>query len=101
MMGGYGYGRGGYGGMMGYGGNWLYDLLFFAFAVAILAGLVLLVIWAIRAISGGHGTGSAGPTSPAQPGAGQDEACAIARKRFASGEITKEQYDEICKTLGV
>jgi uncharacterized membrane protein len=99
MMGGYGRG---YSGMMGYGGgSWLYDLFFFAFAVLILAGIILLIVWAVRAISGGHGAGSAGTGTPAQPGATQDEACAVARKRYASGEISKEQYEEICKTLGV
>jgi uncharacterized membrane protein len=48
-----------------------------------------------------HGAqhGDVGPLTPpaATP---HDEAVAIARKRFASGEITKEQFDEIVKALG-
>lgn len=91
------YGRG-YEGMMG--GGWFSGLLFFAFAVLILAGIVLLIVWAVRSISGGHGSGQQ-PGPGGSAGAAQDEACAIARKRYASGEITKEQYEEICKTLGV
>jgi uncharacterized membrane protein len=90
MMGwGQGYGYGGYGTMMGAGGGWL--SVFFA-AIA-LAGIVLLVIWAVRAMSG---TGQH-PHSPPRV----DDACAIARARFAKGEITSEQYEEICKVLGV
>jgi putative membrane protein len=104
----YGYGRG-YGGMMGYGGSWLLDLLWFLFLVAILAGVVILIIWVVRSMTGAHG-GTGTPTQMQQPqqqppatqaGATSDEACAIARKRYASGEITKEQFEEICKTLGV
>jgi putative membrane protein len=99
MMG--GYGRGYYGGANGMmGGGWLGDILFFAFGLLILAGIVLLVVWAMRTMSGGHS--QAGPGAPpTQMPSQQDEACAIARKRFASGEITKEQYEEICKSLGV
>jgi len=94
----YGYGRD-YGGMMG-GGNWFYGLLLFAFMALILVGIVLLVIWAVRTMSVGHGVGAPGQAGPQQPPAPlQDEACAIARKRYAAGEITKEQYEEMCKTL--
>jgi putative membrane protein len=89
MMGyGQGYGYGGYGNMMG-GGGWLFLL----FGLVALAGIVLLVIWAVRAMSG---TGQH-PHSPPRV----DDACAIARARFAKGEITREQYEEICKVLGV
>jgi uncharacterized membrane protein len=30
---------------------------------------------------------------------GHDEAVAIARRRFASGEITKDQFDELMRSL--
>ena len=89
MMG-YGYGYGPYGMMGGWG--WLVSLFF---GLIVLVGIVLLVIWAVRAMSGQ----SHHPMSP-PPGPKSDEACEIARVRYAKGEITKEQYDEICKTLG-
>ena len=38
-------------------------------------------------------------TPPMAPS--KDNACEIARKRYAKGEITKEEYEEICETLGV
>jgi putative membrane protein len=90
MMGyGQGYGYGGYGNMMGGWGGWV--SLFFGLMV--LAGIVLLVIWAVRAMSG------AGQHPQMPPRV--DDACAIARTRLAKGEITKEQYEEICRVLGV
>jgi uncharacterized membrane protein len=100
----YGYGNGYYGNMMGYG--WVYGLLFFVFGALIVAGIVILIIWAIR-YSAGHGKGPsgpgpAGPTTPNQPTqAVRDEACAIVRRRYANGEITKDQYEDMCRTLGV
>jgi uncharacterized membrane protein len=91
-----GYGGGyGYGNAMGpgiFGG--LFMLLFGALFVAL---IVLLVVWAVRMSSGHHAAGALHvPASPP----GHDEAVAIAKKRFASGEISKEQYDEIIRTLG-
>jgi putative membrane protein len=81
------YGYGGYGNMMGGYGGWLFLL----FGLLILAGIVLLVVWAVRSMSG------SGQHHPASPPV--DDACAIAKVRYAKGEITKEQYEEICKTL--
>lgn len=85
----------GYGNMMG-GGGWLGGLLTVFFGILVLVGVALLVVWLVKAMSG-HGGAAAGP----QPGApGHDEAVALARKRFASGEINKEQFDEIMQALG-
>lgn len=124
MMGRWGYGTG-----MG-GGGWLGLLLTAFFGALILAGLVVLVIWAVRAAGGGshhryamhggyagHGpVGTAGGQDtarhqaapgpdfvgpgPAGGGAARtDDALEIARRRFAAGEITKEQYDELVNAL--
>lgn len=82
------YGRGLGWGMMG--GGWLWFLLF---GMLIVAGIVVLVIWAVRAASG-HGRSET--TAPPER---HDEAIAIAKRRLASGEITLEQYQEIVRTL--
>jgi putative membrane protein len=92
MMTGYGQGLG-WNMMSGWFG-WLV-MMFFGFLV--LVGVVLLVIWAVRASSQGGHSGS-GPVSPATTG--HDEAVAVARKRLASGEITPEQFEEIMRALG-
>ena len=82
--------------MGGYG--WFGAVLVFLFGALVVAAIVLLVIWAVRTASGtGHHQSPQMPPSQAQI----DEACAIARTRYAKGEITKEQYEEICKALGV
>lgn len=93
MMGrGFGYGCN----MMG-GYGWFGTLLMFLFGALVIAGIVLLVIWAVRA-SGGHG---AAGTPPQSSGAvGHDESVTIAKRRLASGEINKDQYDEIMRALG-
>ena len=85
---------GGYGNMMG--GTWYGDLLMLLFGALVVAGIVLLVIWVVRMSSGQAG---AGGMAPPQGVAGHDEAVAIAKKRLAAGEITKEQFDEIVAVL--
>jgi len=83
----------------GYGmnGGWLGGIFMLLFGAVIVVGIVLLVIWAVRSSSRHR---AAGPP-PAHPGeAGHHEAIAIAKRRLASGEITKEQYDEIMRALG-
>jgi len=99
MMRGYGFG-GGFGG----GGMLLGGLLWILFVVAVVMLIVMLVRRAGMMHGHGpmmhdmhdmHGHGSMGASTPAV-----DEAVAIARKRFASGEITKEQFDELMGKLG-
>ena len=87
---------GGYGqGMFGFGGMFL-GLLCLIFFIA-------LIVWIIRMVTGrrhGMGCGMHGMYDDHGPMHGmQDEALAILRKRFAGGDITKEEYDERLKAL--
>ncbi|MHB1017053.1 MAG: SHOCT domain-containing protein [Coriobacteriia bacterium] len=77
-------------------GGWLGGLLMLLFGALIVAGIVLIIVWAVRQ-SSGHSAN--GPAVPRQD-VGHDEAMAIARKRLASGDITREQYDELIRILG-
>ncbi|MDZ4063287.1 MAG: SHOCT domain-containing protein [Coriobacteriia bacterium] len=91
---------GGYGQWPGYNmmnSGWFGGVLMLLFGALVLAGIVLLVIWAVKA-SGGHG--AAGGFAPPPGAVGHDEAVAIAKRRFANGEITKEQYEELMTALG-
>ena len=73
------------------------EILFLVFGALVVAGIVLLIVWAARSSHGSGGTQVAsGPSSAA----GHDEAVAIAKRRLATGEITREQYDEIMTALG-
>jgi uncharacterized membrane protein len=74
---------------MGYGTSFWTIGFTLLFGLLFLAGLVLLVVWAARRSSG----------PPAGQAQASDAALDTARRRFASGEITKEQYDEIQRTL--
>lgn len=94
--------------MMGGGSGWT-GILMFAFGLLVLVGIVLLVIWAVRASSGhgGHGTRYAGGPGvdngpgPLPPtGSSADEAIAVARRRFAAGEISQEEFAQIMSALG-
>ncbi|HSW36469.1 MAG TPA: hypothetical protein VLH18_07685, partial [Candidatus Limnocylindrales bacterium] len=80
--------------------GWFFPFGFIAlmfFGLLLLTGIVFLVVWAVRSLSG-SGSPATGP-APAGTTMKSDEAIAIVRKRFAAGEINKEQYDEIMRTL--
>jgi len=93
--------------MMG-GGSVFAAILMFVFGLMVLVGIVLLIIWAVKA-SNGHGRDAygqryaggpdnrPGPLPPTGPGA--DEAIAVARRRFAAGEISQEEFTQIMNAL--
>ncbi|MHB9002526.1 MAG: SHOCT domain-containing protein [Coriobacteriia bacterium] len=60
------------------------------FGLLVLVGIVLLVIWAARSSRSGFG-GSGDHSDPALDSL---------KRRFANGEINKEQYDEMRRVLG-
>jgi uncharacterized membrane protein len=75
--------------------------MMFLMMVGIIA-IVLLVVWAIRR----HDRQQPGtsypmtPVMPVPPASPQnDPACEVARLRFAKGEISKEELNDICSTL--
>lgn len=93
MMGrGYDYGYN----MMG-GTGWFGGLLAVFFGALVIAGIVLLILWAVRS---SHGHGAVPPVAGPSGAVGHDEAVAIAKRRLASGEITPEQYQELMRHLG-
>lgn len=78
MMGGYGWGY----------GHWFWGLLMIVFWVAVIVGIVFLIRW--LAISA-KGQERGAPR--------EDEALEILKRRFASGEISKEEFEERRKVL--
>ena len=88
------YGRGGYGGygpgMMGWGyGGWFSSIFDIIFLIAVVVGVFFLIRWIISASAKQGGQES---------GAG-DSAIEILRKRYARGEINKEEFEEKKKDL--
>jgi len=93
----YGYGRG----MFGFGGLFV-GLLCLIFFVALILWIVRMVTWRRHGMGCDmHGMhGMYGMYDDHGPMHGmQDEALVILRKRFAGGDITKEEYDERLKAL--
>ncbi|MCI4360731.1 MAG: hypothetical protein L3J91_03435 [Thermoplasmata archaeon] len=76
---------------VGYFGGFFF--LFFLLIVAFF--IVRVVLWSTRA-SRSYGRYGGG----APPGYGPDRPAMVARLRYARGEITREQYDQIMDGLG-
>jgi hypothetical protein len=116
--------RYGYGGAPGMG--WGAGIGLLLLGLLALAGVIVLIAWAVRvaehphapmqpfAHAGGHVAPGAhvppvaGPTGAQAPPVGaqppgpppRDAALDVARERYARGEMTKEQFEEIKTTLG-
>ena len=72
-------------GMMGYGYGmgWFGGILMIAFWIAVIVGIVFLIRWLVLSVRpGSHGT------------AGGESALEILKKRYARGEINKEEFEE-------
>jgi putative membrane protein len=83
MMGGFGYG----------GFGWIGMILNLVITIGAIVGLVLLVVWVVRRTSGNSSQpGSQTPSS--------QSAKDIAQVRYAKGEITREEYQQILSDLG-
>ncbi len=89
MMGGYGgYGMHGFGNQYGVGYSPLGAILSLVSWALIIGGIVLLVVWFVRNTGKATGASSQSPLD-------------ILKARYAKGEITKKQYEEIKRDLGV
>ena len=84
-MGGQGYGFGSSSGTWGIVGG-IISLLFF---LLIIIGTILLIVWAVRQFS--HQ-----PHQMTQA----SKSIEVLRERYAKGEITKEQFEQMKKDLG-
>ncbi len=90
-----GQGPGGYGGYGGWGwGNGMYWFPYlwigFGVRVVVIAGVVVGVVYLVRALVRQNWRGSRRDES----------ALDIIQKRYARGEITKEEYEEMKRNLG-
>ncbi len=74
--------------MMGFGMMGGFGLIGLLFNVLILVGVVALVVWAVKRFSTGTSHTS-----------GHESARDIAQARYARGEITREQYQQMLNDL--
>jgi putative membrane protein len=77
--------------MMGFGMMGGFGLIGLILNLAIIVGVVVLVVWAVGRFSGGGANWN-------QSSAGQSPR-EILQARYARGEITREQYQQILKDL--
>jgi len=70
-------------GMMGFYGGWIGLLL----NLAILIGVVVLIVWAVKRFTSNNASGTQTPRE-------------ILQTRYARGEITREQYQQMLQDLG-
>lgn len=82
-------GPGGMGWWFGYGFGAWWGVLMMLFWVLVLVGIVLLVIWLLR---------RAGP-GPGERREGGGRALEVLRERYARGEISREQYEQMRRDL--
>lgn len=78
--------------MMGYGMMGGFGLLGLIFNLVIIIGIVILIVWAAKRFAGGS-------TNWNQPSASQSPR-EILQARYARGEITREQYQQMLSDLG-
>jgi len=77
--------------MMGfYGHGWPGLIIGWVFAVVVLVGVVLLIVWALRR------SGGSPPQSSSAQGPSAKE---VAQMRYAKGEINREEYQQIINDL--
>jgi putative membrane protein len=72
------------------GGVWMGAGMIWMFLL--LVGLVLLIVWLVQSVQSRS-------REPRQQDGREDDALGIARDRYAKGEITKEQYEQIERDL--
>jgi putative membrane protein len=75
--------------MMGYGMMGGFGLIGLLFNALVIAGIVVLVVWAVRRFTAGSGLSPNGQ-SPRE----------ILQARYARGELTREQYKQMLDDLG-
>ena len=80
----------GYGMSNGLGGGALVMGVVLLFWLLVVVSIVVLIVWAVR-----RSTGQSSGPSHHEP-----DALEIARRRYAKGEITKEQFEQFRQDLG-
>ncbi|MDK2991495.1 MAG: putative rane protein [Clostridiales bacterium] len=67
----------------------LIAILWFIFEIALIVAVIVGIIYLIKHLSGNEGRGTSG----------HDQAMEILRQRFARGEITEQEYEEMKEKL--
>ncbi len=89
----------GWDGCWGFGGagswGWIGMIINLVLTIGVIVGLVLLVVWAVRRIANNR----QGSLLSAGQSSGQPTARDILQARYARGEITREEYQQIIEDI--
>ena len=77
--------------MMGFGMMGGFGLIGLIISIAIIVGIVVLVVWAVKRFTSG--------TSNVNQPAGSQSPREILQARYARGEITRDQYQQMLSDL--
>ena len=81
-------------GYFGYGGlGWIGMIINLVITIGVIVGLVILVVWAVRRMSGNS-------IYSQLPNLSDQSAKDIAKARYAKGEISREEYQQLLSDLG-
>ncbi|MBI4234349.1 MAG: SHOCT domain-containing protein [Chloroflexi bacterium] len=75
--------------MMNGGWNWGWGLFGLLWMLVFWGGIIFVVVWAVRRLT----------EHPADRGAARPSPLDIARERYARGEITREQFEQLKRDL--
>ncbi len=81
-------GYGGYGTGWGYGMGWFWPIIMVAFWIAVIVAVVFLITWLRKT-----------PRTGEQSARSEDSALEILKRRYARGEIDKQEFEEKKKDL--
>jgi putative membrane protein len=71
------------------GGGFIWMIFIFIFIVAIIIGIILMIVWLVKRAS-----------YTGYPQEKEGKALDILKERYARGEITKKEYENIKKDIG-
>ncbi len=72
-------------------GGWLWMIFGFLLFVLFWGGIIWLIVWAVKRTTG-HGQGATGTMA-------SQNALEIAKLRYAKGEISREQFEQMKKDV--
>jgi putative membrane protein len=70
-------------GNWGYGMGWGWSIIMMVFWIVVIVGIIILIRWVLLSTTKGHETKV------------EDSAIEILKRRYARGEINKEEYEKI------